>query len=799
MINLIQTAIPRLVDFLAPRLIRARAAIGLLLLLVTVLLAWSATQTRFDAGLTKLLPQNHEFMEAYHEHSENFTGSNRIMVSLEWQGDGDIFNQTFMERLRQATDEVYFTPGVNRTTVRSLFTPETRYVEVTEYGFMGGEVIPSRFTGSDEDLAQVRSNVGKSGQIGNLVANDLGASMIQAELLEFDPATGERTDYAAVAAHLESIRQQLEGENVEVHIVGFPKVLGDIMDGLGTVLTFFAIAFVITTLLLWAYSRSLRLTAFAIFVAILPVTWLLGILPLMGYGIDPMSMLVPFLLFSMSVSHAVQMINAWKQEVASGLTAAEAAENAFRKLAIPGSVALLTNVFGFLVIMMIDIPMLHELGVTACLGIGLMIFSNIIFMPIILSYLRTDRLPLGGAALQRRHRLWWPVSRLATPGPALLSLAVMLALLAAGTYQSQKLVVGDIGDGVPELRPDSRYNLDNARIMQEYSIGMNVLSIYAETDGQHEACLNWEIMNAVDRFDHRMRGVEGVESVSTVAGLAKLHVAGNNEANPRWQTLQRSEMSLRAGGHASNPENGLNTPMCETLNLMVYLEDQENATLKHVVGEAQRFIDHDSTQGITFRLAGGNAGVTAATNEAVERSETRMLVSIFAAIALLCWLTFRSWRGVLCVLVPLTVVSILCNALMSLLGIGLKVSTLPVIPLGVGVGVDYGVYIYERLQSILRRDNLPLREAYYQALKQRGTAAAFTALTMSIGVATWAMSSLKFQADMGVLLAFMFLVNVLGAIFVLPALAYWLGVGRHERQAAAHTDTRLEPATQGGA
>ena len=159
--------------------------------------------------------------------------------------------------------------------------------------------------------------------------------------------------------------------------------------------------------------------------------------------------------------------------------------------------------------------------------------------------------------------------------------------------------------------------------------------------------------------------------------------------------------------------------------------------------------------------------------------------------------TFRSWRGVLCVLVPLTVVSILCNALMSLLGIGLKVSTLPVIPLGVGVGVDYGVYIYERLQSILRRDNLPLREAYYQALKQRGTAAAFTALTMSIGVATWAMSSLKFQADMGVLLAFMFLVNVLGAIFVLPALAYWLGVGRHERQAAA--DTRLEPATQGGA
>ncbi|WP_431024934.1 efflux RND transporter permease subunit [Halomonas sp. H5] len=799
MITLIRTAIPRLVDCLARHLIRFRVPIGLLLLALTLLLAWAATQTRFDAGLTKLLPQNHEFMAAYHDHAEHFTGSNRVMISLEWQGDGDIYNAEFMERLRQATDEVYFTPGINRTTVRSLFTPETRYLEVTEYGFMGGEVIPSRFTGSPEHLAQVRSNVEKSGQIGNLVANDLGAAMVQAELLEFDPATGERTDYAAVAAHLENIRQQLEDERVEVHILGFAKVLGDIMEGLGTVMTFFAVAFVITTLLLWGYSRSLRLTAFAIFVALLPVTWLLGLLPRMGYGIDPMSMLVPFLLFSMAVSHAVQMINAWKQEVAAGLGSAEAAENAFRKLAIPGSVALLTNVFGFLVIMLIDIPMLHELGVTACLGIGLMIFSNLCFMPILLSFLPAGGLVTpGGEAAPARHRLWWPVSRLAEPGPALASLAVMLGLLALGIYQSRQLVVGDIGEGIPELRADSRYNLDNASIMRDYDIGMNVLSIYAETRGEEEACLDWEIMNAIDRFDLQMRGVDGVDSVSSVAGLARLYTAGNNEGNPRWQTLQRSSMALRAGSEAAHPANGLNTAGCETINLMVYLRNQQNDTLKHVVAEAERFIAADDTPGVSFRLAGGNAGVTAATNEAVERSETKMLVSIFTAIALLCWLTFRSWRGVLCVLVPLTVVSILCNALMSLLGIGLKVSTLPVIPLGVGVGVDYGVYIYERLLGILRQERLPLREAYYQALKQRGTAAVFTALTMSIGVATWAMSSLKFQADMGVLLAFMFLVNVLGAIFVLPALACWLGAGQARRRGAT-TPRPLNPATQEGA
>ncbi|MBP6419436.1 MAG: MMPL family transporter, partial [Giesbergeria sp.] len=170
-------------------------------------------------------------------------------------------------------------------------------------------------------------------------------------------------------------------------------------------------------------------------------------------------------------------------------------------------------------------------------------------------------------------------------------------------------------------------------------------------------------------------------------------------------------------------------------------------------------------------------GVAAATNDAVEHAEVQMLAAIFGAITLLCWVTFRSWRAVLCIIVPLTLVSILCNALMAMLGIGLKVATLPVIAMGVGVGVDYGIYLYESLQHELQHKGRSLREAFYEALRQRGTAAVFTGVTMSLGVGTWAFSALKFQADMGILLAFMFLVNMLGAVFLLPAMACWLGVG----------------------
>ncbi|CDF85575.1 hypothetical protein PKB_4250 [Pseudomonas knackmussii B13] len=777
------TRTERLVAAMARGLIARRKVLGLLFVLITLGLGASSLHTRLDPGFNKLIPLSHPFMAAFREHGSTFSGANRVLLSVHWKGQGDIYNPQFLEVLRKVTDEVFFTPGVNRSRVRSLFTPNVRYIEVTENGFTGDVVVPSHFVADATGLAQIRTNVAKSGEIGQLVANDLRSAMVQADLLEVDPQTGRKLDYAAVAKRLEDIRARFASEQVDIQIVGFAKLMGEVMDGLNGVLGFFAIAFAITAVLLWLYCRSLKLTLLAICVALLPVIWLLGLLPLLGYGIDPMSVLVPFLIFSIGVSHAVQMTNAWKQDVLAGAAPREAAEAAFRKLAIPGTVALLANALGFMVIMLIDIPIVRELGLTACLGVGLMVVTNKMFLPIILSHLQLERAARRVPAGQRQ-RAWWALAALAEPGPALLSLAAMLVLLAAGTYGSRFLHIGDIGAGAPELRAESRYNRDNAAIVGSYSISMDVLSVYAETSGQGEACLNWEVMNAVERLDLFLRGVSGVQSVRSVAGGVKLYVAGNNEANPRWAALQRSEAALRIGGGAANPELGLNTEGCKTLNILVYLDDHQGSTLKHVTEEVQRFIAAEHNPLIRFRLAGGNAGVAAATNEAVEHAEAQMLASIFVAITLLCWITFRSWRGVLCVIVPLMLVTILCNALMALLGIGLKVATLPVIALGVGVGVDYGVYLFERVQHELE-DGRSLREAFYEALRQRGTAAVFTAVTMSIGVGTWAFSALKFQADMGVLLAFMFLVNVLGAIFLLPALAVWLGVGQRLREKPA--------------
>ncbi|MCP9757850.1 RND family transporter [Aquitalea sp. S1-19] len=776
----------QMVDACAELLFRHRNTLLLLFAAITLALGWGASQARLDPGFNKLIPLSHPYMQTLSDYSKVFSGANRILINVRAKDGSDIYSQPYMDALKKINDEVFFIPGVDRARVKSLYSPTVRYTEVTEEGFLSDVVVPARFTAQPDELDVVRRNVARSGEIGRLIATDQKGSMIVADLQDINPETGAKVDYADIAGKLEQIRAKYGNDKIEINIIGFAKVVGDVQEALGQVFAFFGIAFAITAMLLLAYSRSLKLTVVALLVALLPVVWLVGLLPVFGLGIDPMSILVPFLIFSIGVSHAVQMTNAWKQEVAAGKDSREAAKAAFRKLFVPGSVALLTNALGFMVIMLIDIQIVRELGATACLGVTLMIVTNKMLLPLVLSFLKLEPTALRSAAGARggRQTLWWRLSGYATAWPGLFSIAVAMLLLGWGTVESRKLEVGDTGSGVAELRADSRYNRDHSQIVGSYAIGMDVLSVIVEsrTDNPEGSCLKYPLMNAVDRFSLQMQGVAGVQSVVAVPTLVKFTIAGQNEGNPRWAGIPQTSEALRQGARAMGPETGLTVEGCGAQQVLVYLKDHKGATLANALSEAKRFIADNQTPGVKFRLAGGSAGVAAATNEAVEHAEVTMLLAIFGAISLLCLLTFRSWRAVLCIIVPLALVSILCNALMAQLGIGLKVSTLPVIALGVGVGVDYGIYLFERIETEMQERGLDLREAVYEALRQRGTAAVFTAFTMALSVGTWAFSSLKFQADMGILLAFMFFVNVFGAITLAPALAYWLNLALWQRK-----------------
>jgi predicted RND superfamily exporter protein len=755
-----------------------RATVLLLFAIATAGMLWSASRLRIDAGFTKLLPLRHDYMQTYLEHAEEFGGANRILVALVAR-EGDIFTPEFLDTLKQVTDEVFFLPGVDRSRVYSLFTPNVRYTEVIEDGIAAGNVIPDDFEPTPEGLAAVRRNVLKAGIVGRLVANDFSAAIVSAELLEFDPNTGEKLDFLSVAEELEEkIRRPFDAGTapdsaVTVHILGFAKVMGDIASGTKRVVAFFGIVLLTTGLLVGFYAQSVRIAFIVLGVALVAVIWQLGMIPILGFGMDPMSILVPFLVFAIAVSHAVQMVSASRAEIFLGADSRVAARRAFRKLVVPGGAALATDIIGFVTILVIAIRVIREIAIAASIGVASLVLTNLVLLPVILSYLHYDREYRGRLyrSSVRLSKHWHSLSRVAEPRAAAIILGIAVLLFGFGFWKARDVRIGDLHRGVPELRAESRYNRDTAIVTSKFSIGVDILSVIVET--VPDGCIDHSVMSTIDDFAWRMANVDGVQSTISLAGVAKTLTAGWNEGNPKWRVLPRNVSVLTQSVTYVPTSTGLLNADCGVMPVMLFTADHKAETIDRIVAAVKAFEDGHGHPDVSFRLATGNVGVMAATNEAVAAAQFPMLAWVFGAVVLFCLISFRSLRATLCILLPLVVVSFLAYSLMALLEIGLKVGTLPVVALGVGVGVDYGIYVFSRFRTLLGGGR-SLREAYNETLSITGSGVMFTGTTLAVGVATWIFSPLKFQADMGVLLVFLFIANMAGALILLPALARFL-------------------------
>jgi predicted RND superfamily exporter protein len=752
---------------------RRRGWVLCLLGVVTLFLAYQTLHLRVDAGFQKLLPVKHPYIKTYLKHHAQFGGANRVLVAVSSE-NGDIFTPECIQVVREVTEAVFVLPGIDRSTVQSIFTPNVRFVEIVEGGFAGGNVVPADFRPTPEYLATVRTNVIKAGIVGRLVAKDFSAALVSAQLVEIDPETHERLDYLKVARLLETeIRQRYTSEAVEIHIIGFAKAIGDIAEGASGVVLFFLFAFVITGLFAYLFVRSIHLAILPLFCSAIAVLWDLGLLHLFGLGLDPMSLLVPFLVFAIGVSHGVQMINAMRAGLQAGADSELAARQAFRRLVVPGSVALASDAIGFLTIFLIEVRIIQELALTASIGVAVITITNLLLLPLLLPFVAPARgeRPHTARTTERGGRVWRWAAGIASPRPALVCVVLAALMAVLGVIEGRDLEVGDLHEGVPELRQSSRYNRDAAAIVGKFAIGLDVLTTIVETipDG----CVAYDVMDRIDHLEWQVGQLPGVQSTLSLARVAKRLHSAWNEGHPKWQALPRNRHALAQSISTIETSTGLLNGDCSVLPVMAYLEDHRAETIERVVEEVQAFALAHGSERHRFCLASGNAGVMAATNEVVAGAQTRVLIYIFAAVATLCLLAFRSWRAVLCIVLPLGLVSVLSYALMSLLEIGLKTSTLPVVALGAGIGVDYGIYIFSRMRERLG-GGAPLREAYHRALRVAGSAVLMTALTLSVGVGTWLFSALKFQADMGLLLGFMFLANMLGALILLPSLAVFL-------------------------
>ena len=754
-----------------------RPWVMLLCLLATLWLGQHALRLTLNASFEKTIPTTHPFIVNYLAHKADLGGQGNALRIVVEAKQGTIYDKHYLDVLRKISDEVYLMPGVDRPFMKSLWTANTRWVAVTEDGLDGNTVMGDSYDGSPQALAEVRANVERSGEIGQIVAGDAKSSIVVVPLLDRNPKTGQALDYGELGRQVEALRDKYDSDAIALHVTGFAKVMGDLIEGLQQVLVFFAVALVICAGVLWGYTRCVRSTTLVVACSLIAVVWQFGLLALLGYALDPYSVLVPFLVFAIGMSHGAQKMNGIMQDVGRGTHRVVAARYTFRRLFVAGLTALLCDAVGFAVLALIRIRAIQDLALVASIGVAVLIFTNLVLLPILLSYvgvspaaarrsLRDDPAANPGAG---SSWLWRQLDHFTQRGPALVALGVAAALAVAGYAISTRLHVGDLDPGAPELRADSRYNRDNDYVTQHYAASSDILVVMVSTP--EDQCTRYGTLAKVDQLAWRLEQLPGVESTNSMAALSKLAMVGYNEGQLKWYELIPNDSAL--GGVQSRAPRELFNQGCSFLSLYVYLKDHKAETLSTVVATVEDFMAKNSTKDVRFMLAAGSAGIAAATNIVVKQAMREMLWWVYGAVVVLCWVTFRSWRAVVVAVLPLVLTSILCEALMVCLGMGVKVGTLPVIALGVGIGVDYALYVLSVMLAKLRAGE-SLSAAYLHALQFTGRVVMLTGVTLALAVGTWALSPIKFQADMGILLAFMFGWNMVGALVLLPALAHWL-------------------------
>jgi predicted RND superfamily exporter protein len=749
-----------------------RAVTLALIAIFTAVMAYFAMQLRMEAGFEKQMPLGHEYIQTFREYQDDLFGANRLTIVVRPR-KGTIWTKAALGRLYDVTQAVLFLPNVDRLGVQSLWTPNSYVNEITEEGFRAEPLIDGTVTPpalDDAVIERIRSATSDGGFVGTLVSRDQTSAMITAELEERD-RDGKRLDYVTYNRLLEKqLRERFEDKDFEIQIIGFAKQIGDIANGASSVLAFCAMALLLTALAVYWYCHSVRFTILPIVCSLTSLVWQFGTLKLLGYGLDPLAVLVPFLVFAIGVSHGVQQINFIVRELAHGASPMQAARNSFTGLLIPGTLALVTAFVSFVTLLIVPIPMVRELAITASIGVGYKILTNLVMLPLVASCFHFSQAYGARAMATRERRSRWlrALAQVARPRAAVVVTLLVGGLLALAIYESRDRVIGMVEPGAPELRQDARFNRDAKSIAASYDMGLDWLTVVFEAATQ--SCENAAVGAYQDDFAWAMRDVPGVVSISSFSSLLRTYNVGYNEGNPKMSAVPLDASNYAALATEIGRLRGYMRKDCSMTAVHLFLTDHKATTIAGVIRAVNAFRAGNARPDVKIRLASGNAGVLAAIDDEVERSERPMMLYVYATILLLVLLAYRDIRAMVACCLPLTVATFVGYWFMKVLDIGLTVATLPVMVLAVGIGVDYAFYIYNRLQAHLAQGQ-PIATAVEHALLEVGMATVFTAITLAIGVSTWAFSELKFQADMGKLLAFMFIVNLVMAMTALPALA----------------------------
>ncbi len=754
---------------LADWLIARRHWVFGVVLLVSTALGIAALRLSLDFRSADLLPQGHPFIEVQNRYHKNFGETNVLTVMLEAR-EGTIFTAPVLATLFRLTEAVDRLPGVNHDQVSSLAHRMTRWVRVVPNGGMVSDVVMNGPPTTEAEVLEIRKLVRSASYvIGSMVSLDQRAAVIRAGFHE------QHLDYRRLFDEVNAKILPMADEHAAVYVTGLPRLNGWILHLEGQVLTAFAVAIVVTWLCLYAYFRDWRGALRPTISGGLAALWGFGLMHLAGFALNPLTLVIPFLITARAVSHSAQMHDRYYEELARGAAKAGAIRGSFGGLFAPTAAGILTDALGVLAIGIIAIPALRQLAVTATLWLLSLLVTELCLNPIVYTYLRAPD-PEAIRAREQALLARWSArlasavtgghGRWATLGAGAIVLAVALVLLS-------RVQVGDPASASRVLTADSEYNRSHRAVQEEFG-GSEPFLVVAEGDGPG-ALQRAGVLRTIEQFQRYLERTPMVGASFSLVDILTSMGERFHELEPKWGVIPTDERSIREmfftywGSVYPSSSARFFTPDFRTAHVTFFCHDHTIEHVRALVSAAREFIAAHPLEHVQFRLAGGFIGVMAAVYDEILRSQALMTAASFLVIFVVCAVTYRSLVAAVLLILPLALANAVVNAYMAARGIGLDLDTLPVIAVGVGFGIDYGIYILSRIQEGLR-DGVALDEAVRDAIHLSGRTVAFTALSMTAGVLCFTPTALRFVGEMATLLALWMVASSATALTLLPAL-----------------------------
>ena len=745
----------------------------LIIAAITVGFAVRVPSVRILSDFADLLPQKHPYIQLHNEIRDTFGGANNIIVAVTVD-EGTIFTNDTLDRIHRITLGVDALEGINHNLVTSLTHRNVRKVWLSGEGTVKSSTYydPLKGVYSAAELDAMREDVHADPRVfGLLVSPDLKSALVRGTLNE------GMLDYEKVFRQLQSIRELESHEGVRIYATGQPVLVGWVSSYAEQIFTIFVLTVVIMLGLLVLHFRRFYGILLPVIGILVTTIWGLGTLQLLGYNLDPLMLVIPFVISARAMSHGIQIVERYYQEINHGHDGPWSAHLAFSNLFRPGSLGVTTDSLGLLLIAVGSVPINDKLAVYACLWAFSVIATVIIAIPCMLKLLPTPTARASGSsAMSKVFRTI--ADRLLRPRAAAIVLTTCAVLTLAALVPASWVTIGETEPGSPLLYSDHDYNV-SSKIINESFPGSEELFVIGQTD-EPGGLKRPEVVNALADLQAYMLTDPELGGTKGLPDLLRAVNRITHYNDPRWFTTPDSPQLV--GGlmflfMMSSPVQGALLEYLDTdettANIVFYYKDYQGKTIRRAIEMVKQWKEQfePGIDGFEVKLAGGTIGVTAAINESAFESNLIIIPLVFALIFLFVAAFYTSLHAGAIMLVAMAVATVLTYGYMGLAGIGINVNTVPIIAVGIGVGIDYSIYLMDRVRSEYY-EGLSLNDAVKVGLETTGTAIGFTAAILISGVIMWAfVSNLKFQSDAAMLLIVMIGLNALTAVFLVPA---WL-------------------------